>query len=39
VCMTGYMGPKCGVCANNYTKDGANVCHKCAGGDVYVKSL
>ena len=35
ICMLGYTGPKCGVCANNYTKDGANVCNKCAGGDVY----
>ena len=33
--MPGYMGPKCGVCELNFTKNGANVCNKCAGGDVY----
>ena len=35
ICRQGYQGPKCGVCERNYTKDGANVCHKCAGGDIY----
>ena len=34
VCMIGYEGPKCGVCERNYTKDGANKCNRCAGGDL-----